>query len=164
MSMQRDALFVDPDLGRLVDVGGDRVRIIKRSRETGDDFSVAEVTVYPGGGTPPHIHTREEEAFYILEGELTAYLEGVPRVLKAGAFALLPRWKMHHYRNESDRPARYLITLLPGGFEEAFLDAGIPVTDPNVPPAPPTPEHISRLMDTVQTRYGLQVPAETGAV
>src|SRR5262245_25748518 len=61
--------------------------------DTGRQFSVWESIVPPGRGAPPHTHTREDEAFYVLSGEVLVEVEGTadPLRLDAGAFLFAPR-------------------------------------------------------------------------
>src|SRR5262245_37277123 len=53
---------------------GDQIRFILTGAETGGAFFLAEVSVPPGGGPPPHIHDREDETFYLLQGALTVWV------------------------------------------------------------------------------------------
>lgn len=102
--------------------------------ETGGALSVFEAIVPPGVGAPPHVHSREDEAFYVVEGEMTFEVEGhpLPRRLAAGSFVLAPRGVRHAFRNESTAGAKMLVVSLPGvglermfgAFDEATREAG----------------------------------------
>ncbi|HEY6983987.1 cupin domain-containing protein [Reyranella sp.] len=90
--------------------------------ETGG-VSVFEETVPPGAGAPPHTHSRDDEAFYVVEGEMTFEIEGrhLPLRLGAGSFVFAPRGSRHAFRNETDASARMLVMALPGaGLERMF--------------------------------------------
>jgi quercetin dioxygenase-like cupin family protein len=91
--------------------------------ETGYGLSVFEATVPPGVGAPPHTHAHEDEAFYLIEGEMTFEIEGrsLPLQLAAGGFAFAPRGSRHAFRNETDADAKMLVLSLPGtGLEQMF--------------------------------------------
>jgi quercetin dioxygenase-like cupin family protein len=105
------------------------------SAETGGTFSVWEGIVPPGHGAPPHTHEREDEAFYVLSGELTFELEGEPQPVRVGpgGFVFGRRGRRHAFTNATREEARALILCMPGaGLDAMFseLDAagadGIP--------------------------------------
>jgi uncharacterized RmlC-like cupin family protein len=112
--------------------------------------------VQPGGGPPPHLHRREEEAFYVLEGEMTFFIEGERTVLKAGMFANMPVGVAHHFKNESDRPARMLVTVAPAGLEKMFFEFGVEVPPGSTTAAPPTQVEIQKLL-ALAPNYGIEM-------
>ena len=61
----------EPDEGESVSLVGDVYRFLATGDETDGRYAMLEAIVPPGGGPPPHIHSREEESFYVLEGEIT---------------------------------------------------------------------------------------------
>lgn len=85
--------------------------------DTAGAFTLWEDVVPPGGGAPPHTHAHEDEAFYVLSGEIVFESEGepAPRRLVAGGFFFGPRGRRHAYRNATDQPARMLVLAAPGG-------------------------------------------------
>ncbi|MGY3615440.1 cupin domain-containing protein [Bradyrhizobium sp. USDA 10063] len=96
--------------------------------ETGDQFSVWESIVPPGAGTPAHTHTREDEVFYVLSGEVLVEVEGAadPLRLGTGGFLFAPRNRRHAYRNVGTVTAHLLVFAMPGaGLDQMFtaLDA-----------------------------------------
>lgn len=96
--------------------------------ETAGALSLWEDVVPPGAGAPPHTHTREDEAFYVLSGELSVEFEGEegPRRVPAGGFFFGARGRRHGYRNIADEPARVLVLCAPScGLDQMFgeLDA-----------------------------------------
>jgi quercetin dioxygenase-like cupin family protein len=99
------------------------------ANETGGTYSLFEDIVPPGIGPPMHIHTREEETWYILDGELTWNVGGQSFHATKGSFTNLPRGIPHNFINESDKPAHMVLTYAPGGFDQWFLDIGTPVSD-----------------------------------
>src|SRR5215831_17715598 len=84
--------------------------------DTNGAFSLFEAILVPGTEPPPHVHSREDELFYVLEGEFNG---------KAGECIFLPRLKPHAFIIRSPR-LRLLILFTPGGLEEAFRSGGSP--------------------------------------
>ena len=93
--------------------------------ETAGSFSVWEAVVPPGAGAPPHTHDREDEAFYVLSGELVIEFEGEPaprRVAPGGCF-FGAHGRRHAFCNVSDQPARVLILSAPScGLDQMFAE------------------------------------------
>jgi glyoxylate utilization-related uncharacterized protein len=87
-----------------------------------------------GAATPLHVHVNEEETFYVLEGEVSVFVDGERLDVGPGGFALVPRGVPHGYVVRSEQ-ARMLVTFSPAGFEDAFVDLGIPVVEGEEPPA-----------------------------
>jgi quercetin dioxygenase-like cupin family protein len=93
--------------------------------ETGGSFSLWEAVFPPGAGAPPHTHSREDEAFYVLEGELVIDFEGAaaPERVAAGGFFFGARNRRHAVRNVGDGPARVLILSAPSvGLDQMFAE------------------------------------------
>jgi quercetin dioxygenase-like cupin family protein len=115
-----------------------------------------EAIVPPGGGPPPHVHSREEEGFYILEGAIS-FTIGERRLLAtAGMFAYMPVGTPHSFKNESSKPAKMLISVAPAGLEKMFFEFGVPVAQGATTTPPPTKEEIEKLL-TVAPRYGIEI-------
>src|SRR3954447_1165794 len=115
MSQERSATVVLPNEGELVDVVGDRYRFLATRESTADTYAIWEAIVPPGGGPPPHLHTREEEGFYVIEGEVTIHVDGRSVTATPGSFVNMPVGSIHWFRNETDRTAKLLILAAPGG-------------------------------------------------
>ncbi len=96
---------------------GDEYRVLATGNDTAGDYFVMEGMVPPGGGPPLHIQTREEEAFYVLEGEIVFRAAGERIVGIQGTYLNIPRGVPHHFKNESDTAARLLIFFAPAGIE-----------------------------------------------
>ena len=86
-------------------------------RSTGGAVSVFETTV--ADGPPLHVHEREDECFYILDGELSIRCGTDTFDAPAGSFVFLPRGRPHQFR-ATGRPARLLLITVPGGIEDYF--------------------------------------------
>ncbi|MEI9967963.1 MAG: quercetin 2,3-dioxygenase [Terracidiphilus sp.] len=108
---------------------GERITILTTGEETGGAFFLAEIEVAPGGGTPPHIHRREDEAFHMLEGSLTIQVGGNTITASAGDFAFLPRGVVHSFKNTSAASAKALVLTTPSGLEGFFAEVFDPATD-----------------------------------
>ena len=115
--------FREPGAGATRNVLGVTQTCKATSAETAGAFSLWEAVIPPGAGAPPHTHSREEEAFYVLSGELVIELEGepVPRRVAPGGFFFGARGRRHAFRNADDQPARVLIFCAPGcGLDHMF--------------------------------------------
>jgi quercetin dioxygenase-like cupin family protein len=94
--------------------------VLLRSEESAGAVSAIEVTSPTGFKGPPLHHHGFDEAFYVLEGELTFQLRDDVFTRRAGELAFAPRDVPHTYANHSDAPARALIVCTPAGFERYF--------------------------------------------
>ena len=114
---QASPLWRAPGTGPTLDVLGVAHVYKAMASETGQRFSVWESIVPPGAGAPAHTHTREDEAFYVLRGEVLIELEGAaePLRLGAGGFLFAPRNRRHGYRNSGTVAAHLLVFAMPGG-------------------------------------------------
>ena len=87
----------------------------------------------PGWGPPRHIHSREDEIFYILDGSYELHVGDERRTVSAGASAILPRNIPHAFRNVASTPSRLVFVVTPGGLEEYFLAVAKFSPAPNPP-------------------------------
>jgi quercetin dioxygenase-like cupin family protein len=142
--------------GRTLAVVGDVNRFLATGEETNGKYAMWEAIVPPGGGPPPHIHSREEEGFSILEGEITFQIGDERVVATAGMFANMPVGTPHSFKNESDSPARMLITMAPAGLEEMFFEFGMPLADGATTAPPPSMEEIENLL-AIAHKYGIEI-------
>src|SRR5579864_8516659 len=85
--------------GRLIAVVGDVYRFLATGEDTNGKYALWEAIVPPGGGPPPHVHSREEEGFYILEGEITLQIGDQRLVATAGTFANVSVGTLHSFKN-----------------------------------------------------------------
>src|SRR3990172_10252416 len=92
-----------PTEGRTIAVVGDVYRFLATGEETNGKYAMWEAIVPPGGGPPPHIHSREEESFFILEGEITFQVGDEQIVAKTGTFANMPVGSQHSFKNTTDK-------------------------------------------------------------
>lgn len=102
--------------------------IIKLSGEqTGGTFALIEELMPAGRGSPYHLHHREEETFYVLEGELTFYSGSEKIKGTAGSTIFLPRKIPHGFR--ADTPSKILILTSPAGFDQFVAEGGEPALE-----------------------------------
>ncbi len=145
-----------PSEGRTIAVVGDVYRFLATGEDTNGRYAMWEAIVPPGGGPPPHVHSREEEGFYILEGEITLHLGDERIVVTAGSFANMRVGTAHSFKNESNLPAKMLISVAPAGLEKMFFEVGVPVAQGATTAAPPTKGEIEKLL-VVAPRYGIEI-------
>ena len=104
----------------------------------------------PGGGPPFHIQTREEEAFYVLEGQLSFYGDAGEIVAGPGTYLNIPKGAKHRFRNNSDVTAKMLFFFTPAGIEGLFEEFGkleVPGGDFSA---------MLRSLNTLGEKYGVQ--------
>ncbi len=70
MSNNTKIIHVGPGEGDAFSAAGDVYRILASGRQTGDVYALHEIRVSPNNGPPPHVHSREDESFFVLEGEV----------------------------------------------------------------------------------------------
>ena len=98
------------------------VRYLATSEDTHGAWSLVEVTEMPGYKTRLHRHIYTDEAYYVLEGVLTAKLGDKTYELPAGSYILIPHGTPHAQGNLGKVPVRVLLTMTPAGFEGSFRD------------------------------------------
>ena len=145
-----------PAEGRTIAVVGDVYRFLATGEDTNGKYALWEALVPPGGGPPPHVHSREEEGFFILEGEIMFTINGERVVATAGVFANMPVGTPHSFKNESNRPAKMLISLAPAGLEKMFFEFGVPLAEGATSALPTTKAEIEKLL-AIAPRYGIEI-------
>jgi mannose-6-phosphate isomerase-like protein (cupin superfamily) len=143
-----------PDEGRAIWFLANRMTIKATGANTGGAFGLVESLIAPGFSPPLHVHHREDESFWVLEGEVTMRCGDESFRAGPGAFVFLPRDVPHTFVVEGDAPARMLTLLTPGGGEGMFIEGGRPAEGDGLPPAaPPDIERLKR----VSERYGAEI-------
>jgi quercetin dioxygenase-like cupin family protein len=142
--------------GRTIAIVGDVYRFLAAGEDTDGKYAFWEAIVPPGGGPPLHVHSREEEGFYVLEGEITFTIGSERLVARAGTFANMPVGTLHSFKNESSQPARMLISVAPAGLEKMFFEFGVPLAEGATNALPPTKEEIEKLLE-IAPRYGIEI-------
>jgi len=125
--------------------------------DTGGQFWLAEQTSGQGYASPVHRHSREDELFAVLDGQLRIQVGEETYTASAGAVAYAPRGLAHSFQVES-QSARFLILTTPAGFENWFFQTGEPAGQLTVPPMPPEFPDPGRLIASLQS-YGVELIA-----
>jgi mannose-6-phosphate isomerase-like protein (cupin superfamily) len=143
--------------GERIWIVGDTMTLKATGESTGGGLVLLENLTAPGGGPPPHVHTREDEFWYVLEGTFEIRLGDVVHTLGPGGYAYAPRGTVHNFRNVGTVASRILVGFTPAGMEGFFRDSGRAATDDG--PAPPVDaDEIARTM-AAAPRYGVEAVA-----
>jgi quercetin dioxygenase-like cupin family protein len=149
-------ILSQPNEGDSYSVAGDITTFKATSEQTDGKYALFEVVVAPQLGPPPHIHSREDEAFYIQEGSIEFYLEQQTVVATPGTFLHSPKGQLHSFKNIGSAPAKMLIWATPGGLEKFFAQVGTKIENSSVPALPITQEVIERILATAP-EYGITI-------
>lgn len=139
-------------------MAGSTYTVLLPGEAAGDRLAVVRFDVPPGGGPGipgAHVHTRDDEALFVLDGEVTVIGEGLQAVAGPGDVAWLPRGEAHAFRNETDRPAQVLAVVNPGGFDRLVREVGAAAVTGQDPPALDDAER-ARLIEA-SPRYGVEL-------
>jgi quercetin dioxygenase-like cupin family protein len=120
--------------------------------DTGGQMTIVEVTERPGTEAPLHVHHRDDEGFWVLEGDVTFEVGGTTIEASAGDFVFGPRDIPHRF-TVGDQGCRMLFILVPGGIEDVIRATSEPAASRTLPPPPeaePTPEEIEGLKAIVK--------------
>jgi mannose-6-phosphate isomerase-like protein (cupin superfamily) len=125
---------------------------------SGGSLAVMEVVQPPGVATPLHVHEREAEAFFLLDGTMTYEAAGIVHDLERGSFMYLPKEVPHRFRVTGTSPVRFIALVAPAGLESLYRSVGGPAVTRTLPDpaAGDVAAEISR-WGTVAPRYGLKV-------
>lgn len=156
MPAHRSPVVREVGSGSTVAVVGDVYRFLATGEETAGRYATWEAIVPPGSGPPPHVHSREEESFYVLEGTITIRVDGKTIVAAAGTFANMPVGSEHSFRNEGKAGARMIISIAPAGLEKMFFEVGQPLPEGTITAPPPAPDEIARLL-AIAPKYGVEI-------
>src|SRR5262249_22364715 len=106
--------------------------------------------------TSSKLRAESLEGFYILEGEITFTINGERVMATAGMFANMPVGTPHSFKNESNKPAKMLVSVAPAGLAKMFIEIGVPLTDGATTALPPTREDIEKLL-AIAPKYGIEI-------
>jgi quercetin dioxygenase-like cupin family protein len=118
-SPELEAFKRAPSLGLSQWENGNLTTNLAEKKDTNGAFLLVEAMLAPGTEPPPHVHTREDELFYVLEGQFDVYVGKEALNVKAGECVFMPRFKPHAFVIRSPR-LRLLALFTPAGLEEAF--------------------------------------------
>jgi quercetin dioxygenase-like cupin family protein len=123
----------------------------QRHKVVGDDTDnqifewVDELT--PGSGIPPHVHTKEDEIFRVLKGEVELMVDGKTTLLKKGDMAFAPKNLVHSWKVVGEQKATMWVSAFPSGMEHMFHELHA------LPPGPPDFEKVSKICETYGIRF-----------
>ncbi|MGN6395883.1 MAG: cupin domain-containing protein [Mucilaginibacter sp.] len=126
------------------------------AEETQGAFSLIKCTLRKGFAPPPHIHTKEDESYFILDGEVQYEIGERVIHAKPGDYVHSPRLTAHTFKLLTDT-ATVLLLITPGGFEELFIRFSRPAQAMELPPVPterPGKEFFEN-MDRLSTQLGV---------
>ncbi len=146
--------------GERIWIVGDTMTLKATSDSTGGSLVLLENLTAPGGGPPPHVHTREDEFWFVLDGTFEIRIGDEVHAVGPGGFAFAPRGTVHNFRNTGSTEARVLVGFTPAGMEGFFRESGRPATDDG-PPPPVDAEEIARTLRAAP-RYGVEAVAFDG--
>jgi len=120
--------LIQPGEGRRFAIPGGICIIKATGKDTGGTYAMIEMLIPPQSDPPPHIHSREVESFYIIEGSLSFWLSDRKLTGSAGCLVIAPPGHTHAYKNEGDEPARVLLLITPAGLARIIRegDEGTP--------------------------------------
>lgn len=124
------------------------------TEDTNGAYTLIEVVTQPDDGVPPHSHSLENEAFYVVEGKLEFQLDDQTIVAGAGAYLYSPANHFHGFRNISSTPAKFLMLYTPSGVEKFFAEGGTRVENSEVIPSPITEADIEKVT-VAASKYGV---------
>jgi quercetin dioxygenase-like cupin family protein len=155
MRTEDGSLFVGPADGKALPnpIGGGMVAKI-RDEDTAGAYSIHDNTIPPGSPGPrPHIHRHHEEAFYVLEGELTVRVGPRTITAPAGSFVVVPRGVVHQPSNPGPQPTRVLLIFSPAGMDHFFEEAA----EGRMPlQAAPTDPVVLEKLEAFTEKYGYE--------
>lgn len=136
--------------GTTLDILSSRVSIEISSGDTDGAYAVLEYEAAPRlAGPPLHYHAATEEYIAVLEGTLPMTLGDNQILVNAGEGVRIPRGVAHTFANPGDEPVRFLVTLVPGGFEGYLAEAARRSATGQWPPAAETLADLNRRFDQV---------------
>ena len=153
-SGERKPFLLRPGEGSSVWSLGGRFTTKADAAATENRFAMVEAVAFQATEPPLHIHHREDEAWYVLDGKMTFYVGDIVLEATAGCFAFAPRGIPHTFTVDVE-PTRVLVFASPAGFEHFALELGQSAHD-DTPPlnlAMPSPE----VLGPVAERYGIEV-------
>jgi len=135
---------------------GERITFKATRALTGNAFTLIEDLVAPGGEPPPHFHENEDEAYYILEGEMQVTVGDKTFHATPATFVFLPRGVPHHWRVLGNTPVRFLALFTPSGVEGFFLALSQPARANTPPPPPDGQPDFVKIVETA-AQYGIRL-------
>jgi mannose-6-phosphate isomerase-like protein (cupin superfamily) len=128
------------------------------SQRTGGAYALFEVASQPGAGPPPHIHHREDESFYVIEGDYEFLIGRDTLRVRRGSLLYVPKGTLHAHRGVGEGAGRMLVTQTPGGlYERFFEEVGKPVDGDGGPLVFEDQPDVRRVV-AIAAQYGIEIP------
>ncbi len=150
--MPEKGFIVDHEQSRTAEtlnVLGDIVRVKLGGSDTAGGYAVMEDTTPPQAGPPLHRHNRENESFYVLEGQYRFVVDGEEIKAGPGAFVHAPRGTAHTFQNVSTGTGRMVVIVQPAGLEVFFADLAAATADMREPDV--------RVIGPIFLKHGLEL-------
>ena len=129
------------------------------SHRTGGAYSLFEVATHSGAGPPPHVQHREDESFYVLEGEYEFLSSEETLRVSAGSLLYVPKGTLHAHKNVGEGVGRMLVTQTPGGlYEHYFEQVGKKAVDGEARPPDFEDQQDMRRIVEVAAAHGIEIP------
>ena len=107
--------------------------------DTGNQIVEWVDDVEPGVGIPPHVHTKEDEIFRVIKGEIEIMVDGETTLLKEGDIAFAPKNIAHSWKVVGTEKAKMITSAFPAGIEAMFSKLA------ELPPGPPDFEKVAKI-------------------
>ncbi len=147
-NFKQEPILVLPNAGEELNIVGSQIFHKVKSKDTDGVFSVIEIVTPREKGVALHVHEREDELVYLLAGEIEVTLGNQKMKAVPGVMALLPKGIPHGFRNIGNKPSRLLDTILPGQFDNYFVELAALFAAGD-----PSEEQIDRLSRRYAIRY-----------
>ncbi len=131
---------------------------LTQAHETNGGSSLIKITVHRGSEPPRHVHSREDESYFILKGSIRYSVGEDEIIVNEGDYVYLPKNIPHSFELQSEK-AEVLMWMSPAGLEQWFWDNSTPAPDGNmlpVPQGPPPPHVIERFVSSLR-EYGVEM-------
>ncbi|BDI30867.1 hypothetical protein CCAX7_29180 [Capsulimonas corticalis] len=148
------AYLIPGGMGQFFDFGDHRGRVKVSAQATAGAFLFCEVEVDRGGGVPPHIHSREDETFYILEGRFAFQIGNETVIANPGDTVFAPRRVAHAWYCVSEGGGRATLLITPGANFEEFAGA---LADLNIVPKKAMMGEEASQFIRLSARYGIEM-------
>ena len=136
-------------------------RVVVDGEASGGAIAIVEIDARRGDMPPLHVHRREDEIFYVLDGRLSLHLPDGSLEIGPGQAAFAPRDVPHAYRVESDT-ARWLAIATPAGFDAFVREVGEPAPEDALPPEGRV--HDPARLAEISARYGIELLGPPGTL
>lgn len=146
--------MVYPEIFKYRSYQGGYFQTIIEPGQSNNALAIVEFTLPKGAEPPPHIHTNEDETFYVLAGEIIVRLKDDETLLRQGKALFAPKGIPHSFRIVTEK-AVFLNLISPGMLWNYFMKYSAPVLEPpaTISLTAPPPQRIKEMIDTITNDY-----------